>query len=179
MADELDYFKLAQKDLKRQNTNRFKKKLKEEVKRVIFPCSNDVLIEEETELLGSVESSVESYPVSDVGESDVTNENSAVIPHIEPSFPGGQGKMMDWIQKNTQYPQEAIDANQSGVVYVQFNVGRNGTILTPTIIQGVSTRLNKEAIRLVQSMPKWNPAMYNGSPVEATYTLPINFRLSE
>jgi Ca-activated chloride channel family protein len=96
-----------------------------------------------------------------------------------PEFPGGQAAMMQYITQNIQYPALSKEAAISGKVAVRFTVKKDGTINKPEILRGVSWEMNEEAIRLIKAMPKWTPAQQDGKPIETTFTLPIQFSLSD
>jgi protein TonB len=97
---------------------------------------------------------------------------------VEPSFPGGPEALNKWIQANVVYPESALTKNEQGFVYVKFVVNRDGSIEQVSIRKGVSEALDKEALRVVKSMPNWTPGEQEGKPVRVSYTLPISFRLS-
>jgi protein TonB len=85
--------------------------------------------------------------------------------------------MQRFIQNNIQYPQKAIEQNIQGKVLVKFVVEKDGTVSYAEIKKGVDPLLDKEALRVVRSMPKWEPAYKKGKPVRDFCHLPINFRL--
>ena len=86
--------------------------------------------------------------------------------------------MNKWIQANVVYPESALTKNEQGFVYVKFVVNRDGSIEQVSIRKGVSEALDKEALRVVKSMPNWIPGKEEGKPVRVSFTLPISFRLS-
>ena len=85
--------------------------------------------------------------------------------------------MQQWISKNVQYPQTAMELNEQGKVYVSFVVEPDGSISNVQVERGVSDDLDKEAKRLVRNMPKWKAGKNNGKTVRARCRLPINFTL--
>ena len=93
-----------------------------------------------------------------------------------PEYPGGEQALMEYIQKNLKYPSAAKKKRKQGRVIVQFVVDTDGSVINPVIINSVDPDLDKEALRLVKSMPKWKPGMQRGTPVRVKYTLPVNFR---
>ena len=103
-------------------------------------------------------------------------EEEAIVDFAEknPEFPGGEEAMMTYIQENIEYP----DTEAQGIVYVQYIVTKTGEIEDVKIVRGVNELLDKEAIRIVESMPKWTPAEQAGKPVAVRFTLPIHFRLN-
>ena len=93
-----------------------------------------------------------------------------------PSFPGGN--VQKWIAKNVKYPVLAMENGIQGKVYIQFVIERDGSITDVKVLRGVDASLDKEAVRVVKAMPKWKPGKQRGKPVRVSYTLPINFQLS-
>lgn len=96
-----------------------------------------------------------------------------------PEFPGGPAEMMKYIQKNIQYPQMAKEAGLQGKCFLKFVVGGDGDISQVQILKGVPgcSECDKEAIRVVKSMPKWKAGKQSGKPVNVYFNLPINFTL--
>lgn len=95
----------------------------------------------------------------------------------QPSFPGGQGALMSWLRDNIKYPVIAAENGIEGRVIVQFVVSKNGSISDVRVARGVDPSLDKEAVRVVSSMPKWTPGRQNGTTVNVRYTLPVTFKL--
>lgn len=93
-------------------------------------------------------------------------------------FPGGIEAMMKWLQYNVKYPKEAEKAGEQGKAVVKFTVNKDGSISNATIIKSVSPSIDKEALRVVTSMPKWKPAENGGKKVACWFTLPVSFRLA-
>ena len=94
-----------------------------------------------------------------------------------PQFPGGQAELMSWLGKNIRYPVIAQENGIQGRVICQFVVGSDGSVRDIKVMRGVDPSLDKEAIRVIQSMPKWIPGRQNGKAVSVRYTLPVTFRL--
>ncbi|HNW50870.1 MAG TPA: energy transducer TonB [Prolixibacteraceae bacterium] len=92
-----------------------------------------------------------------------------------PEFPGGEIALYEWISNNIRYPKDAVDRGIKGKVYVNFVVDRNGNISNVHVVKSIHPSLDKEAIRVITSLPKWNPGLQGGKPVKVSYTLPINF----
>lgn len=96
----------------------------------------------------------------------------------QPEFPGGQEALMEWIEQNKVYPQEAIAKGIEGRVIVKFTVEEDGTVTNGKIVRGVDPLLDKEALRLVSIMPKWSPGRsFAGKDTRFTYNLPLLFKL--
>ena len=94
-----------------------------------------------------------------------------------PTFPGGQQELMAYLGKNIKYPTIAQENGTQGRVIIQFVVERDGTISDVHVARGVDPYLDKEAVRVVQSMPKWIPGKQNGKAVRVKFTVPVMFRL--
>ena len=94
-----------------------------------------------------------------------------------PSFPGGTGALMQYLSRNIKYPPVAEENGIQGRVICSFVVERDGSVTDVRIEKGVDPSLDKEAIRVVSSMPKWIPGRQNGQSVRVKYTLPVIFRL--
>lgn len=95
----------------------------------------------------------------------------------KPEFVGGEAAMYKWLSDHINYPAAAAEEGVSGRVVVEFEVSKTGSIEKVRVIRGRHPALDKEALRVVKAMPKWNPGRNNGQPVKVTYTLPVTFRL--
>lgn len=89
-----------------------------------------------------------------------------------------KGNVNKWLSSHISYPQTAQDNNVQGKVVVRFIVEKDGSVSGVTVLKSVDRDLDKEAVRVVKSMPKWQPGKNNGVPVRSYFTLPINFRLA-
>ena len=94
-----------------------------------------------------------------------------------PSFPGGMKAMMDYLARNIRYPANAKNDLIEGRVILQFIVDKKGRLSDVKVARSVEPYLDAEAVRVVKSMPRWNPGMQNGKAVKVRYTLPVTFRL--
>lgn len=94
-----------------------------------------------------------------------------------PEFPGGMDKLMEYLSKNIKYPSIAQENNIQGRVIVEFVVNKDGSIVEPKVMRSVDSSLDNEAMRVIKSMPKWNPGKQRGKPVRVRYTVPVLFRL--
>jgi TonB family protein len=95
----------------------------------------------------------------------------------QPSFQGGQKALQTWIKQNIQYPFDAWNAKIQGRVIVSFVVQPDGSLSNIKVERSVEPSLDEEAVRLIQSMPKWNPGMQNGKAVKTRYNLPVSFKI--
>ncbi len=115
-------------------------------------------------------------PVAVVEEEPEETEIFDVVENM-PEFPGGQAALMQFLAKNIKYPTIAQENGTQGRVIIQFVVNRDGTIVDARVARGVDPYLDKEALRVVNSMPKWKPGMQRNKPVRVKYTVPVMFRL--
>lgn len=106
-------------------------------------------------------------------------EDTKVFDVVEqmPSFPGGPSALMQYLSSHIKYPVVAEENGIQGRVICTFVVGKDGSISNAQVVKGVDPSLDKEAIRVINSMPKWIPGKQNGSSVNVKYTLPVTFRL--
>ena len=96
-----------------------------------------------------------------------------------PSFPGGLEELYKWIYNNVQYPAVAWENGIEGRVILKFIIEKDGSLRDSTVIHSVHPMVDREALRLVGQMPKWNPGKREGVPVRQIYCLPIKFKLGE
>jgi len=106
-------------------------------------------------------------------------EETKVFDVVEqmPSFPGGDAELMKYLNEHMKYPVVAEENGIQGRVICTFVVERDGSITDVKVVKSVDPSLDKEAVRVLKSMPKWIPGRQNGSPVRVKYTVPVTFRL--
>ncbi len=92
-------------------------------------------------------------------------------------FPGGMAALMRWLNNNMRYPEAAQQNDIQGRVIVNFVVEKDGSIANVKIAKGVDKDLDREALRVVKKMPKWQPGKNNGVAVRSYFNLPVTFRL--
>ena len=109
-----------------------------------------------------------------------TKKNNMVFDVVEvmPQYPGGQIAMLKYIMENIKYPEQAMKEGIQGRVAVRFIVEKDGSISDVKPILSVHPLLNKEAVRVVESMPKWTPGKQNGKPVRVRFNVPVMFKLN-
>lgn len=107
---------------------------------------------------------------------EVSNKVFDVVEEM-PSFPGGQGALMSFLNSNIKYPVVAQENGVQGRVIVGFVVERDGSITDVKVMRSVDPSLDREAQRVVRAMPRWKPGKQNGSAVRVKYTVPVVFRL--
>ena len=119
---------------------------------------------------------LENYGPNDIEEPD--DMDILPIAEQQPEFPGGQTALMAFIKKNLRYPAFAAENGIQGKAVLAFVVEKDGSIAGIEIMRSPAEELSKEAIRVVQQMPKWKPGKQHGKPVRVKFVLPITFRLS-
>lgn len=97
--------------------------------------------------------------------------------HKPPSFPGGERELLRYLSENIKYPPLARESNIQGSVVLQFVIGKDGSVTQVEVMKDPGGMLGKEAMRVVQNMPRWTPGEANGHPVKVRFTLPVRFRL--
>lgn len=111
-------------------------------------------------------------------EEEVEEEQIFVIVEDMPGFGGGDSnKFREYIQKNLKYPDIAAENGIQGRVFVSFVVEPNGEVSNVRVVRGVDPSLDREAVRVVESSPKWTPGKQRGKPVRVSFTFPIIFVL--
>jgi protein TonB len=106
-------------------------------------------------------------------------EDNKIFEVVEqkPSFPGGDAALMSWLSQNIKYPSIAAEMGVQGRVIVQFVVEKDGSITDVKIAKSVDPSLDKEAARVIKSMPQWIAGRQNGSAVRVRFTVPVTFKL--
>ncbi len=94
----------------------------------------------------------------------------------QPEFPNGNDGLVKYLSENIKYPKKALKNGITGKVFVQFVIDKTGKVTNVVAVRGVEKSLDKEAVRVIKSMPKWKPGMKDGQPVKVKYTIPINFK---
>lgn len=94
-----------------------------------------------------------------------------------PEFPGGMAECLKFLGKNIKYPTIAQENGVQGRVIVQFVVNQDGSIVDPVVVRSVDPYLDKEALRVIKTMPKWKPGKQRGKAVRVKYTVPVTFKL--
>ena len=150
---------------------------------------------QEVEVLNVVEDDVETETIEINAEDDKETE-VVIAPPVEapveeeeeevvfvvvetmPEFPGGQQALLKYLSENVKYPVIAQENGIQGRVICQFVVNKDGAIVDVEVVRsGGDPSLDKEAVRVIKSMPKWNPGKQRGKAVRVKYTVPVNFRL--
>lgn len=98
---------------------------------------------------------------------------------ICPRFPGGDKVVLDFIKRNMRYPKCVTEEGAEGRVVVSFYVETDGSLTNLSIAKSADSRLNKEALRIIKKMPKWEPGQFGGKVVRMKYSQPIIFRCKD
>ncbi len=94
-----------------------------------------------------------------------------------PSYPGGDDARVQFMVGNIKYPETAVKNKVMGTVYVTFVIKADGSISDVKVLRGIGSGCDEEAVRVIKLMPKWNPGMEKGKPVDVQFNLPIKFTL--
>jgi len=144
---------------------------------------NDVKVNDDLDL--SMEDTKDAAPITiqtsaPVKEETVEEEEIFFVAEDMPLFNGKEASLgfREYVGKNLKYPDVAAENGIQGTVYVQFVVEPSGAISNVKVLRGVDPALDKEAIRIVQSSPKWTPGKQRGKAVRVSFTFPIKFQLN-
>ena len=116
-------------------------------------------------------------PVVEAPKPEPEKEVENKIFTVAEQMPSFKGNVNAWLSSHLQYPAVAAENGIQGRVIVKFVVGRDGGVSQAQVVRGVDPSLDREALRVVNSMPKWNPGMNNGQAANVWFTLPITFKL--
>ena len=117
------------------------------------------------------------YEAPEIEEEEIQEEEIWLSVEENPEFPGGTAKLLEHVQKNLKYPMMARESDIQGKVFVNFVVEKDGSISNVKVLRGIGGGCDEEAVRVVQSLPKFKPGKQRGNPVRVSYTLPIVFKL--
>ena len=124
----------------------------------------------------------EKVEIASLTENPTTSEDQLppfVMVEQMPQFPGGESAMMQYIGTNLKYPESAAKENIEGRVILRFVVTKTGDITDVSVLRGLDSRCDEEAMRVVRAMPKWTPGKQGGKDVDVYYTLPILYKLQK
>jgi protein TonB len=108
---------------------------------------------------------------------EAVTEEIFVVVEEQPEYPGGNAAMMQFLSDNIRYPVIAQENGIQGRVICNFVVERDGSITDVQVVRGVDPSLDREAVRVIQQMPRWKPGKQRGQAVRVRFTLPVVFRL--
>lgn len=121
---------------------------------------------------------VEDYEPVEVSDPEVEEQKVFKVVEENPSFPGGEKARMKYLQEHIEYPQMARESGVEGKVYVTFVVEKDGTVSNVRILRGIGAGCDKEALKVVRNMPKWDPGEQRGRRVRVQFNMPIRFKLN-
>jgi len=116
--------------------------------------------------------------IPDIPKEEV-NLNNIVFYSSEklPRFPGGIKNLKNYIARHTNYPATAKENGIEGKVFIHFIIDEKGRVTNPKVIRSVDSLLDKEALKVISTLPNWKPGMNNGKPVKVRFTIPVTFKL--
>lgn len=141
---------------------------------------NDAEIEEA--IIASTEDQTEYIDITEFEtiqvEEEPEEEQPFMVVEDMPEFPGGQAALLEYLRKNIKYPSICRENGIQGRVLIQFIVNKDGSIVDPEVVKSVNPYLDKEALRVISTMPSWKPGSQRGKPVRVKFTVPVNFKLN-
>lgn len=142
--------------------------------------TDDTKINEDLEIMDSEATKETKVEVAQIvtEEKEAVEEEIFVVVENMPEFPGGEMALRKYINTAIKYPTIAQENGIQGKVFINFVVDRDGSISNAKIFRGVDPSIDKEALRVVMSLPKWKPGMQRGKTVRVSYTVPISFQLN-
>ncbi|MFC2138663.1 energy transducer TonB, partial [Bacteroidota bacterium] len=149
-----------------------------QVTEVLNIVEDDVELEDELEIEDMEADTDTEIEFMEFEEEEEEEAEVFFIVEDMPTFMGGdQNEFRKYIQQNLKYPAVAAENGISGRVFVQFVVNEKGQVINAKVVRGVDPSLDKEALRVVMSSPKWTPGKQRGKPVRVAFTFPIVFVL--
>ncbi len=148
------------------------------VQPVIIPVDDDEEVDVTIDFIIDVEI---DDPIPDMAEMDEPEVEETDKIHIvveeQPSFPGGEKAFYQYVASKMKYPKLAVRQGIDGRVFVQFVVNQDGSLTDIQVIKGIGGGCDEEAVRVLESAPRWNPGKQRGKPVRVRMVLPIIFQL--
>ena len=140
---------------------------------------NDDVETEDIEINADVQQDevIEEYVAPEVVEEEVVEQEIFQIVEEMPSFPGGEGKLLEYVATHIKYPQIARETGIQGRVFVGFVVEPDGSISNVKLLRGIGGGCDEEAMRVIKSLPKWKPGKQRGKAVRVSYQIPVLFKL--
>ena len=130
---------------------------------------------------------IASFTFEDEADGEVQKAKEVITHEVEevvfdvveqmPEFPGGEQALFTWLSQNIKYPVIAEENGVQGVVHVRYAVERDGSITDVKVMKSVDPSLDREAVRVIKSMPRWKPGKQKGETVRVRLTVPVTFRL--
>jgi len=155
-----------------------------EVKKPVPMRLSDVILITEEDVIDDIDLEFPEY--ADVDEYNFDTEEEVLeddTPFIRveemPEFPGGQMAMMTFVAKNVKYPVVCVENHIQGKVFVSFVIDRTGEVIDVKVLRSPHESLSKEAVRVVESMPRWKAGRQRNNAVKVAYNIPVNFVLQD
>ena len=147
------------------------------------PLKNIIIVDDVTPVIDdepyiNTEDIYESYPLPEMPPEDDAAPVTFVRVENMPEFPGGEAALLKFIAKSVKYPSICIETSTSGRVYVSFVIDEKGQVVDTKVVRSPDDNLSKEALRVINSMPRWKPGRQRDQNVRVSYTLPVNFVLN-
>jgi TonB family protein len=144
---------------------------------ILVTCSDEVnqLIARSAE----IEKMIIDYPQFSAQQKNDGEDDVYISVDNMPEFPGGDLGLRKFIAKAIKYPNIAMEKSIQGRVFVKYTVNKDGSVSDAKIARGVDPSLDKEALRVIMSLPKWKPGMQNGKAVRVSLMFPITFQLMQ
>jgi protein TonB len=137
----------------------------------------DIVINVEADQETVIEEYRPEIPVEEEDEEMEEEEPIFVIVESMPQFPGGEEARLTFLNENVRYPTMAREAGIQGRVFVEFVVEKDGTVTNVRVVRGIGGGCDEEAVRVVESMPRWIPGKQRNVPVRVRFNMPIRFVL--
>jgi protein TonB len=146
------------------------------------PVEELIIVEDEEELEEELE--VEDMEVDEDTEIEIAEEEEDIDEDVifqvveqMPKFGNGDADLLNYLHKHIKYPQMALESGISGTVYLQFVVDKQGKVGEVQVLRGIGGGCDKEAVRVVKTMPDWAPGKQRGKPVSVYFHVPVHFNL--
>lgn len=123
------------------------------------------------------EASLSTLKVTEKAASTQAFDNAATADRTA-QYPGGEASMFKFLAENIKFPEELMKSGLSGRVVVRFTVEADGSLSNFEVIRSLSPEADAEALRVLKSMPQWEPAISNGKTVASTYVIPVSYKVS-
>lgn len=151
-----------------------------EASQELIIVDDDVEVEDEfiIDAEADLDEAIPDYEPVVFEEEEEADDYIFTIVEDQPEFPGGQEAMYEFLRKNIRYPTMAREAGIQGTVFVTFVVEPDGSITNVEVVRGIGGGCDQEAVRVVRSMPPWNPGKQRGQAVRVQFNLPVRFQLN-
>ena len=149
-----------------------------QIAQVVEIVKDDIELDNEMEAMdmgADLETEIEAVEIPD----ETVEDEIFFIVEVMPKFPGGELALRKYVAQNIRYPNAARENDIQGKVYVRFVVNEDGTVGDVTVLRGVDPLLDNEAVRVIKTLPVWQPGRQLNKTVKVYYTMPISFKLQD